>query len=558
MAKKGQPVQLQIEISNDEEWEKLLQKEGLILVDVYSEWCGPCLGMQANLKKIKLEHGGDLLQLAITKSDGITSLERFRNKSEPTWMFISKGKMVNLMFGANSPKLTRLVIEELKKEKAESEGQTTDRTPLEITEMADDEKVRYEAIESKEREIREKEEKKKAKELLERRTKECENIIKNLPNYGAILIFPSAKDKYKEVLNEILDEAGLIIQQTEKIKLNDQIMEELLYFSENKRLPLKTIEDSGNNKLSFALLLKRAGDHLTGNIDDVVLQMAFGNLRRHPGDEKSPAFKLRKLWVEGGKPREWADVAESMTVDEIKEVEQDVLLGIWAPPNSFAKGMTLKLFFPNLAAPFMLPVVEEVPLHVAVAYDAFKAKDVFDLSEKYPKKVISFGYFSNDRSGEAKLLGKNTEQYENRNETVTYEEKIIIQLAKDDPQCFMDFMDLGPSYISSDVEIGELDCRYFFPPGYNTPEAEIITYLKKKSKKKCKIGKLKIVSEQIQDADVQSNGAGTEVDTSLMDVAGEQENEEDSEEGGDDMENGDGGGRGKENSDKATSPVNEQ
>lgn len=30
MAKKGQPVQLQAEINNDDEWEKLLQKDGLI------------------------------------------------------------------------------------------------------------------------------------------------------------------------------------------------------------------------------------------------------------------------------------------------------------------------------------------------------------------------------------------------------------------------------------------------------------------------------------------------------------------------------------------------
>lgn len=30
MAKKGQPVQLQLEVNNDDEWDKLMQKDGLI------------------------------------------------------------------------------------------------------------------------------------------------------------------------------------------------------------------------------------------------------------------------------------------------------------------------------------------------------------------------------------------------------------------------------------------------------------------------------------------------------------------------------------------------
>jgi len=36
-----------------------------LVVDVYAEWCGPCIPMIANLKKIKLELGGEILHYAI-------------------------------------------------------------------------------------------------------------------------------------------------------------------------------------------------------------------------------------------------------------------------------------------------------------------------------------------------------------------------------------------------------------------------------------------------------------------------------------------------------------
>lgn len=106
---------LQIEVSTEEEWRQLLNRPHLTVVDVYSDWSGPCTAMVSTLRKFKMETGGDLIDYAIARNDGIEDLARFRGRSEPVWMFLQDGKMVNLMFGANCPRLQKLLTDEIRR-----------------------------------------------------------------------------------------------------------------------------------------------------------------------------------------------------------------------------------------------------------------------------------------------------------------------------------------------------------------------------------------------------------------------------------------------------------
>ena len=59
------------------------------VVDVFSAWCGPCKAVLSLFRRIKNELGDDLLRFATAKSDNINSLEQYRERSEPTFLFFA-------------------------------------------------------------------------------------------------------------------------------------------------------------------------------------------------------------------------------------------------------------------------------------------------------------------------------------------------------------------------------------------------------------------------------------------------------------------------------------
>lgn len=604
MAKKGPAVQLQAEINNDEEWEKLLEKEGLIVVDIYSDWSGPCAAMTANLKKLKLEVGGDNLQLAIAKCDGITALERFRYKSEPTWMFISNGKMVNLMFGANSPKLMNLIIDELKKDALVREG-AAELVGIEVTDLAPEEQVRFDVIKAIEDEAIRIETEKREQEILERRTAVAEVVIQNLPKFGVIIVFPQAKDIVKSALADLWEPAGLVIHQTEKPRFTEEIVEELLYFAETTFSEIDIVNLLSEQTLAY-VVKPTDMDGFSANIDEVVTQFVYGSSMCPPGSPDSPAQSLiayvpvpKEVASEGLREPEPLHAlvlpsnpslsafntsqaamqsrksikskeelrsqlemlsktmvhSKSMlpggeeSVASIKEGTLEVT-GLWVPPNAQTRATAIKLLFPRVYDPIALPEPIPTPPYIAIVFEAYKRKELADLMAEYESEIMHYGFFTDENPDTAELVAKTIQKYEKARATgSSFDQKLVIQLSKKRSEAWCAFSQLGPVFMSHNTVEGAVQCNKFFPEGYEEPdedEDEVVEVKKSKKGKKGKKPKEPTTpsQEDLLDAEDASDDQLLEEDEPEGEGEGEAEGEGEEEEG--------------EDVDKATSPMPEE
>ncbi|XP_025072614.1 thioredoxin domain-containing protein 6 isoform X1 [Alligator sinensis] len=117
MGSKKKEILLQITINNQELWEEMLCFKGLMVVDVYQAWCGPCKTVVNLFRKIKNELGDDLLHFAVAEVDSIGALEKYQGKCEPTFLFYAGGELVAVVRGANAPLLQKTILEQLAAER---------------------------------------------------------------------------------------------------------------------------------------------------------------------------------------------------------------------------------------------------------------------------------------------------------------------------------------------------------------------------------------------------------------------------------------------------------
>ncbi|XP_010000461.1 PREDICTED: thioredoxin domain-containing protein 3 [Chaetura pelagica] len=200
MASKKKEVQLQTTINDENQWNEMLLKKGVTVIDVYQAWCGPCKAVMNLFRKLRTELGEeDMLHFSVAEADSVPVLQPFRNSCEPVFLFCVNGKIIAEVRGANGPLITKKATELVQEEKDIAAG-TKERVEVE-------ELVFLERISSEES------------------TEEEEPEPKEIVQYSIAIIKPDAvlEGRVEEVKKKIKNAGFGIEAEEEKMLTEEQI-----------------------------------------------------------------------------------------------------------------------------------------------------------------------------------------------------------------------------------------------------------------------------------------------------------------------------------------------
>nr|XP_034171497.1 uncharacterized protein LOC117600315 isoform X1 [Osmia lignaria] len=456
MAKKTTPASLQTDISNNEEWEKLLKRTGLIVVDIYSEWSGPCTGMISILKKIKMEIGGDALSYATAKCDYIMDLERFQGKSEPTWMFIHNGQMINLMFGAQCPQLLKILTTELQRIQNGKEYDFI-RFSISVSERSPEEIKRLKIIEdtriAKEAEKRAR----KEAEAKARYEAEMSHLITSLCKETCLLLYPwvfkdeegHKRDKkssppYTELVEEILP-GNYSIEQEIRRRLTEDIFD--IMFNESDYVLSPNARQLLLSGKCMFLRLKIDETKLDVDVHEYLLSLIFGE-PESPSEDK---IFTEECYVGRHRPAYGTN-------------ENEIFPVVWTPPNCRNKAIVFRTIFmayTNKTYPYE-DKTTKAPI-VVFKYDYTRKNELKLVLEEFEDEIVHFGIFQSDKPPEAKLIAKSIQEFESTVKERTGYETFVCVVKKVGCEAFLRFAGIGPYHVSENPEKGIEESELYFP-----------------------------------------------------------------------------------------------
>ena len=97
-------------VESSEALDELLCEKGVKVVEVFSEWCGPCASLVGALHgEMVAKDDKVALQFLRCKAEALEEFAEQKNKSEPFFVVYNNGSMVEEITGANAPALKKAI-----------------------------------------------------------------------------------------------------------------------------------------------------------------------------------------------------------------------------------------------------------------------------------------------------------------------------------------------------------------------------------------------------------------------------------------------------------------
>jgi thioredoxin 1 len=90
-----------ISVATTATWDKeVLQSDGLVMVDFWAVWCGPCRMIAPTVEELAKEYSGKLKVVKLNTDENPDVASKYKIMGIPTIMFFKKGEKLDQIVGA--------------------------------------------------------------------------------------------------------------------------------------------------------------------------------------------------------------------------------------------------------------------------------------------------------------------------------------------------------------------------------------------------------------------------------------------------------------------------